>query len=209
MEGVKQMDMANVTDVDCQSTTSTRSMLKLPMQEMMMNDLETMRPMPDFCEGGHCAAEQAPPMQRDVTDVPVEEIRPCGGCCCGISGCFCGCPSCIGCVGQCTLLCCLCKFVNCKMLDCKDEDSRCCACYNCSQYLAFPNKLLECQEQVCCLDVRCAFPCTKKVPCVFGTLGLICCADWKWVGCKFMPRLGDIIPRLDERVGKSPTAASG
>merc|ERR1712226_124649 len=101
----------------------------------------------------------------------------------------------------------MCKFVNCKLLDCKDEDSRCCALQQCNWFLTAPNKGVEIQAQLCCIDYRSAGPCcTKKVPCLCSTLGLTCCADWKCVGLKFLPRMGDIIPRLDERVGKSPAA---
>jgi len=218
----------NVHDVDCRSTTSSlrskNSSLYYPIQQSMVDDFENLRPLEDICnlghlplfEGTHCAATQKPPMQRDVTDVPVEEIRPCcatwtigealipGQAICGL---FCGFPSCIGCVGQCTALCCMCKFVNCKMLDCKDEDSKCCACQQCNWFLTLPNKGFESQSQCCCIDYRFAGPCcTNKVPCLFACLGLTCCADWKCVGMKCMPRLGDVIPRLDERIGKSPTA---
>lgn len=168
---------------------------------------DVIRPMNDVCElncnlaeGVHCAE---PAMQRDVTDVPVEEVRPCCGYCCCIYSLFCGCPSCIGITGACTLLICQCKYTYCKLLDCKDEDSRCCAMCQLNWFLTAPNKLYECTGQYFCMDMRAAFPCTKKVPCVMAGFGFTCCADFKCVGCKFLTRLGDTIPRLDERAGKS------
>lgn len=169
---------------------------------------DSIRAMADVCaidcssaEGMHCASSNT--MQRDVTDVPVEELRPCCAGCCNICSLFCGFPSCIGIAGACTLLCCQCKYVCCKLLDCKDEDSRCAACIQLNWFLTAPNKLYECTGQYCCIDSRAALPCTNKVPCMLTVLSITCCADCKCVGAKPCVRLGDVIPRLDERAGKS------
>merc|ERR1712110_117280 len=104
-------------------------------------------------------------MARDVTDVPIEEVRPC----CAlwninppsqqICSMFCGFPSWIGVTGACTLLICQCKYTYCKLLDCKDEDSRCCAMCQLNWYLTAPNKCYECYGQYFCIDFRAACPC--------------------------------------------------
>jgi len=196
-EAVKETEVVAAVAAPIQTT----------MADKPMYAIDGLRPLDDICElrcdgveGTHCASTTN--MQRDVTDVPVEELRPFFGLCCNICGLFCGFPSCIGMSGSTTCLCEQNKFVCCKLLDCKDEDSRCCACLQCNQYLTAPNKCYECTGQYCCLELRGAFPCTNKVPCVFGLCGVMCCADYKWIGCQFMPRLGDVIPRLDERQGK-------
>merc|ERR1712176_156099 len=113
--------------------------------------MEEVRPMDDVCElkcnwadGMHCADPPTQPIQRDKTDVPVEEIRPCCAGACSICSIFCGCPSCFGIAGACTVLICQCKYVYCKLLDCKDEDSKCMALCQCNWFLTAPNKLYEC-----------------------------------------------------------------
>lgn len=176
------------------------SALVLPKQEDMEINL-----LPDFIhprwdEGCHCMADNV--SQRDQTDVPVEELRPCCANCCTIHSFFLGFPSCIGFSGTCKILCCNQKYVCCKFLDCKDDDKRCMAVQVGATYLVLPQTCIECTRQDCCVESRCAFPCTKNVPCLVSFLGITCCADF---GCKFAPpctRLGDIIPRLDESVGK-------
>lgn len=177
-----------------------------PLQHVM----EPLYLYPDLetgCEGSHCMPV---PMQRDVTDVPVEELHPCMACCCGFASLFFGCPSCCGISGQTTCICCMSKYVCCKLLDCKDEDSKCCACCQGNLFLTFPNKCCENQAQCFCVDTRYAFPPTNKVPCAVNFLGVYCCADYgcKCVGTPPCRRLGDVIPRLDDRAGKSPSSAS-
>merc|ERR1712085_89712 len=141
-----------------------------------------------------------------MTDTPVEELHPCMGICCCFCSFFCGFPSCIGCNCSETWCCYQYKYVCCKLMDCSDEDSRCCTLCQGGSYLNAPNKCYEGTCQLCCVDYRAAFPCTKKVPCLWAFLGIQCCADWKCVGPKCCNRLGDLVPRLDERAGKSSTS---
>jgi hypothetical protein len=149
-------------------------------------------------EGVHCAGEKV--TTRAVDDVPVEELVPCCGECCSIASLFCSFPGCIGCTGQCGLLFCMCKYTCCKLLDCKDADKRCCTLDSCNMYLTYPNKCYECTGQYFCMDMRAAFPCTAKVPCIVNMLGLTCCAGWK---CKVAccKKVGDLIPELKEKAG--------
>lgn len=177
--------------------------LFLPKQEDMEMNLYPDIFNPYWDEGCHCMADGSPNVsQRDQTDVPVEELRPFAAGCCYITSCFFGFPSCLGCSFSGTILFCNGKGVCCKLLDCKDDDKRCCAFCVGSCYFVLPRTCIECTEQLCCLETRCAFPCTQKVPCLVTVFFITCCADF---GCKFAPpctRLGDIIPRLDEKVGK-------
>lgn len=154
-------------------------------------------------DGCHCADE---PMKRDDTDVPVEEIRPCCGACCCIGSLFCGFPSCIGCTYQYTLCCCMSKYACCKCLDCSDEHKKCFNCCVGSCYCVKPNKILEGVGQVCCVDARCAFPCTNKVPCICMVLpACTFCADFRVkIACN--QKMGEIMPRLKERASASGAA---
>jgi hypothetical protein len=157
-------------------------------------------------DGCHLADEgegsKSTAMQRDVEDVPVEELRVCCGGCCSMTSLFCGFPSCIGCTCQGTVLVLMGKAACLKCLDCKDEHKKCCTLCVCDEYLVCPNKCCEMQSQTCCLDSRCAFPCSNKVPCIFTLLPFCAMgADWKMkTGC--CKKTGELIPRLMERAGK-------
>jgi hypothetical protein len=40
--------------------------------------------------------------------------------------------------------------------------------------------LCQSQSTICCIDSRCALPCTEKVPCICTCLpGLVCCVSQK------------------------------
>lgn len=61
------------------------------------------------------------------------------------------------------------------MLDCKDDDKRCCAVQVGACYLIMPRTCVECRRQDCCLETRCAFPCTQQV-----YIFLICFVEMLW-----------------------------
>ena len=42
-----------------------------------------------------------------------------------------------------------------------------------------PTTCVKMTEQVCCVDMRCAFPCDDEVPCALTVLGLTCCYDFQ------------------------------
>lgn len=44
-----------------------------------------------------------------------------------------------------------------------------------STYCVKPTRCCEGEEQCCCLHYRCAFPCTKDVPCMFTLLPFCVC----------------------------------
>jgi hypothetical protein len=161
-----------------------------------------------FTEGCHLAAPQTEGMhntsgtdasgkQRDQSTVPVEELRPLDAGCCYITSLYCSFPGCIGCTGNNTVLCCMRKYscLKCLPNPGQDEDKRCCAVVEQQSYLKIPNSLCEGQSQCCCLDTRCALPCTPTVPCLVTECGLTCFADWK-MNCGCCKTVGELIPRL-------------
>lgn len=169
----------------------------------MMKDICQVEPCAPFVEGLHCMASNA---TREVTDVPVEELRPCYGYCCGFASLFCGCPSCFGCTCSGVCLICLGRCSCCKCLDCADEDSRCCAICEAQTFCVLPSRCCENQCQICCVDARNSFPCSIKVPCLVNFLGFTCCSDFKCTP-KCCAKVGELIPRIAEAHGKSMGSA--
>lgn len=149
-------------------------------------------------EGMHSANQQdASGARRDQSTTPVEDLRPICGYGCSISSLFCSFPSCLGCQGKGKVLFLMGTFscLKCLRNPGADEDKRCCALVEQQSYLVVPQTCCECQYQFCCTDNRCAFPCTKTVPCIVNACGLNLCADWKCnTGC--CKSIGDLIPRL-------------
>lgn len=148
-------------------------------------------------EGSHMAAQNAAGQRRDVSTVPVEELRPIGALCCVMDSLYCSFPGCIGCAGKYKFLCCMSKFSCCKCLPnpSEDEDRRCCAIQEQQRYLIIPQSCCEIQMHICCVDRRGALPCTPQVPCIVNLYGFTCCSDWKCTpGC--CKTVGELIPRL-------------
>lgn len=205
MVPMQQVQMVPVVGVQMVPIQQQQMMMTQQNPQMQATSAQ-VAPLQDVCQvsmaDGCHQAEGKIEMTRDVTDVPVEELRPVFATCCSICSLFCGFPSCIGCTGSTACFCLLCKYTYCKLLDCKDEDKRCCACDNCNCYLTYPNKIYECTGQYCFLDVRAAFPCTSKVPCLVTLCGVTCCAQYK---CKpgVCKKIGESIPELMERAGKA------
>jgi len=176
--------------------------LELPMQETMeKHQLPNMCTFDLYkftnCEGIHCMANEGED-KRDQTAVKVEDLQPCYGACCLIQSLYCKCPECIGCASDGTVLFCQGRCVSCKMLDCKDEDKRCCALCEMNAFWKIPTEIGESKQQCCCVDQRCAIPCNDEVPCLCTLMP--CCvvaADMK-PGVHCCKNVGDIIPRLKQ-----------
>jgi len=95
-----------------------------------------------------------------------------------VDACFCmydGCifEGCIGCMGSTKMCCCEYEFC-CK----SGTDMLMCGC--CAIRCEAPKVCIKAQAQVCCCVEAVAIPCDEEVPCMFGTLGLIC---YPSVGC--------------------------
>ena len=41
-----------------------------------------------------------------------------------------------------------------------------------------------------------------QMPCVCGYFFIMCCAEYKCIGCRMCQKLGTIVPRLNEAAGK-------
>merc|ERR1711933_285021 len=100
------------------------------------------------------------------------EIRIIDACGCCYDGLVCG-NECMGCMGSTKLLCLEYEFC-CK----SGVENLCCICmsFRCES----PTVCVKQQAQLCCLASAAAIPCDDEVPCMFGTMGLIC---YPTVGC--------------------------
>jgi len=71
------------------------------------------------------------------------------------------------------LLCIQTELALCK---CGDFNKSCCMCCQGEVECIKPTTILKMVGQLFCLDLRCAFPCDKEVPCACTILGLTICA---------------------------------
>lgn len=151
------------------------------------------------------AAQVMVEKEADLTDVPVEKIRVVSAMCCSICGLFLKMPECLGgkCQGMC--LCFQCEESCCKVIRAKNEDNICCVCFDGGTYCIMPKTCVEMQQQFFCIDSRCAFPCTKTVPCICTCLpGLVVCAS-KEIKIACCPLVGDILPQTKVEYIASPS----
>merc|ERR1711884_237886 len=87
----------------------------------------------------------------------------------GISSCYCKMPDCIGFKREGLICCFQTEQAGCKCVDMGDEtnsDNKCCTLFEGGAYLVKPSTCCQFTEQFFCLDSRCAFPMTDKVPCM-------------------------------------------
>lgn len=137
-------------------------------------------------------AKEAPHV--DLTDVPLEYVRVCEACCCSICGLFFKTPECIGGKMDGMCLCLQCEEACCKVIKADTEDGICFVCCNGGYYVVMPSTCIQMTNQFFCIDSRCAFPCTPKVPCICTCLpGCVVAADkqMKFACC---PLIKDIVP---------------
>ena len=85
---------------------------------------------------------------------------PFSACCCAISSCIFDWPDCLGLVCEGTVLCFEGNFKACRV---SQIQGKCCICLEADCYCKSPTTCIKCVKQVCCLDIRCAFPCEKEV----------------------------------------------
>ena len=97
------------------------------------------------------------------------DLIPCLGLCCCFLSCYTEMPDCLGTVCESTLCC-----VNVRSLLCKTgkEEEIYCKCISCEIDVIPCSVCVKSRSQVCCLDLRAAFPPKDDFPCI---LNLLCC----------------------------------
>lgn len=117
------------------------------------------------------------PKGTSGTAIPIGDIRVCSACCCAICGCNCDPQECFGCSESGRLCCCLLNQRYCKCENSKGEDGvdKCFTWSDGGCYIVMPNSCCEAVVQTCCLDSRCALPCTEDVPCICTILPFCTC----------------------------------
>jgi len=135
-------------------------------------------------------------MHKDLSDVPVGKVRVCEACCCSICGFMFQYPECIGVKQEGTCLCLQCEESCCKIIKEESEDKICCICCDGGSFVVMPSTCMQFTETCFCIDSRCAFPCTEKVPCICTLLpGMVLFASKEFkFGC--FPLVEDIVPRF-------------
>lgn len=139
-----------------------------------------------------CAGDQG--FHSDLSDIPVGEVRVCDACCCSICGIMCKYPECIGGKMEGVACCLQCENSCCKIIKEENQANIFCICCDGGQYVVMPSTCIAVTETCFCIDSRCAFPCTDKVPCIFTCLpGCVVCAskELKFACC---PLVKDIVP---------------
>ena len=129
------------------------------------------------------------PQQRYCT------TQPYGWHCC-LRGCNCKCEEgcfyeCFGCSERAVFLCCrdstqICRFSSDKYGE-ATKYGRCCICNvtvceciepSCGEAAGSAGSrraLCKLERSVCCIEERCACPCTEDVPCALAWCGIMCC----------------------------------
>mmetsp|Transcript_79584 Transcript_79584/g.184733 ORF Transcript_79584/g.184733 Transcript_79584/m.184733 type:complete len:150 (+) Transcript_79584:86-535(+) len=133
----------------------------------------------------------------EVTDVNVADLIVCGACCCSISSLFCKFPDCLGCKVEGICCCCQVEQGCCKCINPgAANEQKCVVCLEGGTYCVAPTTCCQEQAQVCFLDVRGAFPCTEKVPCLCTCLPF--CVIWADGKCTMQccKKGSDLIPSL-------------
>lgn len=142
-------------------------------------------------------------MEKEMTDVPVGEVRVCEACMCSICGFMCKYPECLGVKTEGMCLCFQVEQALCKMISKENDENICCVCCDGGAYVVMPKTCIQCSETCFCIDARCALPCTDKVPCICGLFGLVCCANKE---CKMacFPKVEDIIESYKVQPEEAP-----
>lgn len=112
-----------------------------------------------------------------------EDVTIFAGLCCSLAGFYCSCPEILGCSLNGTTLCLQNAAICCKYIgkDSANTDYDACCLLSKTECICVPVKTcVKCECQKFCLFSACACPCDEDVPCVFGSLGAICCTSW---GC--------------------------
>jgi len=147
----------------------------------------------DITLGNEAARGGKDDPQWDLSEVPVGQVRVCQACCCNIAGLNFAWPQCFGMKME-GICCCLqCERSCCKIIQEVNDDQICCICCDGGGYVVMPTTCIQSTQTICCLDVRCALPCTEKVPCILTCLpGCTVCANKEMkVAC--CPKVEDII----------------
>uniref|UniRef100_A0A7S1FE15 Uncharacterized protein n=1 Tax=Noctiluca scintillans TaxID=2966 RepID=A0A7S1FE15_NOCSC len=123
-----------------------------------------------------------------------------------VTGIFLETPDCCSSKDEWVLCCCQLDTACCKPVIGDAWDHKQYLCHDSSSYCVTPTTCCQWQSQKCCIDFRCALPCSDKVPCILTALPFcICCADWegKVACCK---KGADVIPRITSTEGLTSRA---
>jgi len=157
-----------------------------------VKDLKMVVAVEGAVEGGEKKKE------KDLSDVPVGKVRVWQACCCGICGLMCKYPECLG--GKAEGTCCCLQGENscCKLIQEQNDDKICCICCDGGQYIVMPSTCVQSTNTCFCLDMRCAFPCTDKVPCICTLLPGCVIGASKSMKLACCPLVEDLYPNMKE-----------
>jgi len=121
-------------------------------------------------------------MSTASTIMDVNELTVCSALLCTVTGCACKYPHYLT-IGEDVLCCCFkSNMVCCKLYDeRRNSEGKLCACSEGGCFLVKPTTCCQSQSQFCCLDTRCALPCTDQVPMICTCLP--CCVLFPKFGC--------------------------
>jgi hypothetical protein len=114
----------------------------------------------------------------EVGDIKTSDLIVCCGASCCVSSLLCN--NCIGCTSEGLFLCCRFDQKFCRPVSGTNEDKIICILVDQKVNIVKPTVCCLSQQQICCLDVRAAFPCNKKVPCIQTLIpGCILCVNYE------------------------------
>ena len=117
------------------------------------------------------------PNKTEEGAVSTGELIVVCGYCCGITSLLCS--DCIGCTSEGMALCWRWECKGCRRVTQQNSHKTCCILCHGGQECVVPQTCCLVQQQCFCLDMRCAFPCTKETPCLFTALGCTLCVAYK------------------------------
>jgi len=111
----------------------------------------------------------------------INDLTLCSACCCMLTGLSFKYPDCFGCGVNQICVCIKQDYRCCSLMDeRKNEEGRMFVCSEGGCFLVQPTTCIAAKTQCCCIDERCAIPCTQDVPCMCTLLP----------GCALYPKFG-------------------
>jgi len=107
--------------------------------------------------------------------VDASDLTSCCALCCIICSLYPKFPACLGCHAKGDACCLQVESLLCKV---GVNDGSLCMCCKSELECLVPTTCVKMTMQMCCIDMRCAFPCDDEVPCAVTILGLTCCYDF-------------------------------
>lgn len=157
--------------------------------------------MPAATEEKPQVFETAPPTanfaKTSMVDAPdPSELIAFSACCCCITSCYCVAPKCISGYSKGVFMCFEIESLLCQP---GQREGSLCTCFRGEVECIRPYTCAKISQQICCCDMRCAFPCDEEVPCMVTLYGLTCFKDYAFKpGCCVR-----LAPKTDE-TGQSP-----